>query len=93
MKEPKETIKNIEKALKVKHEQVHHPERYRIKQLRKERKKKGLCTLCGIKKITKSQKKRGIVACYNCRKRKRELEVENEHKERNKASRLRKTKD
>ncbi len=93
MKEPKETFKNLRKALANKHEQVHHPERYRVRQLRKERKRLGLCTLCGIKKITKAQKERGLINCYKCRKIEREREVKNEHKKRNKVSRLRKTKD
>lgn len=63
----KETFIGLEKAYNDKVERIHHPSRYHMTQLRKERKAKGLCVECGIKKITKSQKKRGLTRCYKCR--------------------------
>ena len=64
----KETFVGLEKAYKEKVEKVYHPQRYYEAKLRKERKAIGLCVECGKKKITKSQKKRGLTRCYPCRK-------------------------
>ena len=63
----KETI-NIEEAYKDKVERIYHPERYRKSKLAKERRKKGLCIICGRKQITRYQKKEGILSCFRCRK-------------------------
>ena len=72
MREPPTNFKGLEKAYKNRVEQVYHPERYRKAQLSKERKANGVCIMCGIKRITKNQKERGLVSCFKCRKEQRE---------------------
>ena len=67
-KEPKTTIVDLQQAYEDKVERIHHPNRYRMQQTYKERRKKGFCVMCGRKKITKSQKKVGLVTCVRCRK-------------------------
>ena len=64
----KETFVGLEKAYKEKVEKIYHPQRYYEAKIRKERKDKGLCVDCGTKKITKSQKERGLTRCCKCRK-------------------------
>jgi len=63
----KETFMGIEKAIKQKRERLENPTVFYQKNFRERRIKKGLCIECGEKKITKSQRKKGLVNCYKCR--------------------------
>ena len=63
----KTTYIGLEEAYKEKCMRINDPKQYsRMKQYR-ERKEKGLCVRCGIKKILKSQKKKNLVTCRKCR--------------------------
>ncbi|KKM92292.1 hypothetical protein LCGC14_1220000 [marine sediment metagenome] len=64
----KTTTVDLQQAYKDKVERIHHPNRYRMQQLYKKRKENGFCIMCGRKKMTKSQKARGLVTCAPCRK-------------------------
>ena len=63
----KETIVDLKEAYERKRERVYNPDLFYLKQLRAKRKDNGVCESCGKKKITKSQKKRGLVNCFKCR--------------------------
>lgn len=66
------TFKNLQQAYEEKKLKYHDPGKYIRMQKYKERKAKGLCVICGHKKITVYQHKVGLVTCYKCRKRKKE---------------------
>ena len=68
----KETFVNLEEAYKNKKERIDNPDAYYVKELRAKRKAEGMCESCGRKRITKSQKARGLVNCFKCRKDKNE---------------------
>ena len=73
----KETFVGLEEAYKKAKERVDNPNLFYQNELRKERNAKGLCESCGKKKITKSQKKRGLVNCNFGRSKKRNNERNN----------------
>ncbi len=68
----KETFVGLKEAYERKKERVYNPDLFYTKELREKRKANGMCGSCGKKKITKSQKKRGLVNCLNCREGKNE---------------------
>ena len=63
----KTTIVDLQQAYEDKYERSHNPCRYHMRQLYKERKAKGFCIVCGRKKMSKSQRERGLVTCVRCR--------------------------
>ncbi len=70
MNQPKETIVDLQQAYEEKKMKVYDSERYWRLQKYKERLEKGLCTVCGHKKLTKYQKKHKIMSCVKCRQKK-----------------------
>ncbi len=67
MNPPKETIVDLQQAYEEAKLRVHDPEMYWRIQKYKERLAKGLCTVCGHKKLTKYQKKHKIISCVKCK--------------------------
>ncbi len=68
----KETFIGLQEAYERKKERIDNPDVYYVKELRAKRKAEGMCESCGRKRITKSQKKRGLVNCFKCRENKNE---------------------
>ena len=63
----KETYIKLEEAYIKKKYNTEHPELFYQTEIRKERRAKGICTECGIKKLTEIQKRRGLTRCLKCR--------------------------
>ncbi len=68
----KETFIGLEEAYDREKERVANPDLFYLKELREKRKANGMCESCGKKRITKNQKKRGLVNCWKCREDKNE---------------------
>lgn len=81
MKEPKTTFKDLEQAYREKVMMVYNPQAYWHIKKYNERKDKGICVECGMIKITKFQRKQGLVVCLKCRKRRVEARNEKRQKE------------
>lgn len=80
MTEPKETVIDIEQAYKDKVFRIYHPAEYRKEQKDKERKKRGVCIVCGNKKIRVDQRRKNRWICVGCRQSKKEGESEIKNK-------------